>query len=453
MVDMLQSISNLDYWLDTWKDDNNGIYGYVVHHHMDALMVISPDTWTQSAALLGHLNLFERTKDKSWLKKAANEGDYLVDNYIMEKHYYRNANYEHKPTKAGAEDTLIHLAYPTIALLRLSKLLKKQNIPYQKYLDVANDCIQNYIIKKCWDGGVFKSRVQKEFILNMASTVISALCLLTSFSDENYIEEYCVPTAEKIMLRQDENGGVPYSEHSPEIILLYTAITMRGLLDLYEYTGDDKYLSSCKKAAGFLTGHIDPETKLFYHTVGKTKRREKVKKYPQWIAGSLVIVHQIKRLEKYGCSFPEANDVLKTVLSYQYATGGIPTFVGFTDIFMPKFYPPEPEKRKWRDVIAIPGWNALAFECLTYLMPKGDLPKPINVFPGRYESTEYTIEEGEHDVIFWKDKDMAAKWIKGREVWAFGTIPLRTGAERIIYNMETLLPILRYVPGFKHFFK
>jgi hypothetical protein len=121
----------------------------------------------------------------------------------------------------------------------------------------------------------------------------------------------------------------------------------------------------------------------------------------------------------------------------QHGTGGIPMFIGFSDIFMPYFYPPEPEIKKWRDVIAIPGWNALAFDCLTYMLPnKAKVPLPAVKFPGTYESTGYLIREDEKEVMFLdQNNEIKARWIKNRDTWVFGEIPLRTGQERLKHSL------------------
>lgn len=170
-----QGIANLDAWLDSWKDERNGIHGYVVHHHMDALNVMSPDTWTQSAAILGHVKLFRRTCQEKWLDKAAKEADYLVETYLWERSIYKNSVFEHKPGSFEVQASLIHNAYPSYALLKLCKALKKEGREYQKFFRVAKDNVENFIIRQCWDKKhkVLHRSAQekgKHFVLNMAST-------------------------------------------------------------------------------------------------------------------------------------------------------------------------------------------------------------------------------------------------------------------------------------------
>lgn len=436
--DLGQSLANLDAWLDSWKDRQNGIHGYVVHHHMDALNVISPDTWTQSAAILGHLNLFKKTGQKKWLEKAASEADYLVESYLWAQSIFKNSVFEHKPGSFEVQASLIHNAYPSYALLKLCKVLKQEKKAFKKYFKIAKDNVENFIIRQCWDdeNKVLHRNVQekgKHFVLNMASTGLRALLYLDELEPKNRIERYCIPLAEKIISLQESNGAFPYTDEKKLSPLIYVAITMQGLLSLYKRIKKDDYLVACKQAALFLVQNIDPETKLFYHRF----EGKQLKKFPEFIAGSMVIVHQIERLAEFGIHFKQGDEVMQAVLKKQYQNGALPNFIGFSDVFMQKFYPPEPEKKKWRDVIAVPGWNALAFDALTYCLPeKAALPKPRIKFPVTYASDEYKIVEGRKEVRFFdKQNKVVAKWFKEKDSCEFCFIPLRSGEERLKHSL------------------
>jgi hypothetical protein len=405
---------------------------------MDALNVISPDTWTQSAAILGHLKLFRRTCQKKWLDKAAKEADYLVENYLWERSIYKNSVFEHKPGSFEVQASLIHNAYPSYALLKLCKALKKEKRDYKRFFKVAKDNVENFIIKQCWDkkNKVLHRSAQekgKHFVLNMASTGLRAILYLDELEPRGRIKKYCIPLAEKIISLQENKGAFPYTDEKKLSPLIYTAIAMQGLLSLYKRVKKEKYLTACKEAALFLVENIDPETKLFYHRL----EGKKLKKFPEFVAGSMVIAHQIKRLEEFGISFKQVDEVVKSVLKKQCMNGALPNFVGFSDVFMPEFYPAEPEKKKWRDVIAVPGWNALAFNALTHWLPeKTSLPKARIKFPATYNSNEYNIVEDRKKVMFFDRKGTAAgKWFKEKDSCEFCFVPLRTGEERLKHSL------------------
>lgn len=439
-MNLNQQIKKLDSWLDSWKNPQGGIGSYIVHHHFDSMQVISPDTWTQSATILAHIELFKKTNGKKWLEKAIEEANYLVNNYIWEKHIYRNSCFEHKPGNEYTITNLIHNTYPTNALLTLCILLKKQNKDFKKFIDVAEDNIKNRILKIHWDKK--RKRIERKsnpqddiFILNMAANAIKSILLLAKLKkiDEKKAISYCNNTAEHILQNQSEEGYFYYDETKTSAPLIYVAITMQGLLDLFEKTNSKKILDSCINAADFLNNQLDKDSGLYYHRI----QNKEIIKYPEFIAGAMIIVAALKRIEKFSNKkYDSAEIVTKTVLKKQYSNGAIPNFHVFTDIFMPAFYPPEPEKTKWRDVLPIPGWNALAFEALT-----SNLKDKIKIIPEKgikktiYESEKYLISETQNRVEF-REKTtgkIKAKWDKKEEIWLFGEISLRDSKKRVLH--------------------
>lgn len=456
-MNLRQSISNLDYWFDTWKDSENGIHGYVVHHHADAIKVISPDTWTQSSVLLGHLNLYNKSKQIKWLKKAISEANYLVKNYVWEQNYFHNAMFEHKPGNEKVYTNLIHNAYPAYALLKLCKILKKQRKSYHFYLKVCKDVIINQFFKKNWNNKkkIFTRGFDDSFTLNMASTAIRAIIYFDEITNQKgkLIKKYCVPTADAIIKYQKSNGCFPYtSDMKGTAPLIYIGITMQGLISLFKITKQKKYFDSCVKAANFLIQNIDSKTGLFYHRYEDNI----LFKYPEFVAGSMLIVHQLKRLEEFGLDFPAINKVINSVIKRQFKSGGIQQFIGFSDIFMSEFYGPEPEKKKWRDLLPIPGWNGLAFDALTYCFNGKRIPKPTNNFPTKYISEKCDIFEYKDKVIFKQNGKIIAKWTKIKHIWDFGLLKERPGDERIKHQLFIwkkrlwfLKPILNKIYPFK----
>jgi hypothetical protein len=302
---------------------------------------------------------------------------------------------------------------------------------------VAQDVIQKTIIKINWDKKrkIFTRGFDNTVVLNMASTAIRAIIYFDELKGYGgkLIKKYCIPAADKIISYQMENGCFPYTskKNDDKAPLIYVAITLQGLISLYKRTNKKKYFESCLKAAEFLVKNIDKETNLFFHRF----ERGGIIKYPEFVAGSAIIIHQLKRLEELGYKFKDENKLLKALEKNQYKTGGIKQFVGFSDIFMPLFYPPEPEKNKWRDLLPIPGWNALAFDALTYCFNGNFIPKPKNQFPGIYNSEKFKIIENKKTVEFIKNNEIFAKWTKINHVWDFGKIDQRPGDQRIKHQL------------------
>ena len=437
---MSQALANLDAWIQTWTDAKGGIHGYVVHHHQDCLLILVPDTWTQSPILMAHSALYEKTGEQKWLKKATMEAKYLCAHYLRDLHVYHAATHEYKHK---SKPPLIGNALPTLAILDfVSKIDKEQNPIFDLVLDVTTDNIENYFLKQQWDKknctfyGHFEpiGRTGRPHIHNMTSLAISALIAYARVTDKfDFVEDYAIPAGEHILSCQNmtgENsyGGYPYNDGRSRNLYfsLYHAITMRGIIDLYEFTHDKEFLNSANIAAKHLMRLIDEETHLFFHRV----KREKIIRYPQWLAGSGTIIHQIRRLEPHGCRY-DLNRTINSLLEQQHPHGGFPTFLGFSDLFSPKLFPAEPEKRKWRDVLATPNWNCFTFELLSYLIKKGSvIPEPTSKFPlvlrcdeGK-NSSAYTIYERKEIVRFIhpKTNDIALQLRKTDNLSQFGRI-------------------------------
>lgn len=386
-----QALANLDAWIQTWTDLKGGIHGFVIHHHQDCLTILAPDTWTQSPSLITHSTLYKKTGNDKWLKKATMEAKYLCDHYLNDLHVYNTASHEYKHE---GKPPLIGNAFPTLALLNfISMIDKEQNSIFDLVMDVTSDNIDNYFLKRQWDkvDNTFFAHFEairgtgRPHVHNMTSLAISALIAYAQLTDKfNYVEDYAIPAGEHIlscqnMTGKNSYGGYPYNDGRSRDLYhtLYHAMTMRGIIDLYEFTRDREFLNSANIAAKHLMKLIDEKTHFFFHRV----KREKIERYPQWIAGCGTIIHQIKRLESHGYRY-DLNRTINSLLEQQHPHGGFPTFLGFTDLFYPNLFPAEPEKRKWRDVIATPNWNCFVFELLSFLIEQGSIiPKQTCKFP------------------------------------------------------------------------
>lgn len=422
-----QNISNLDAWLNTWKKDG-GIQGMIVHHHKDMLECIFPDVLTQAGCILAHLNLYQKTGERKWLEQAESEGDFLCSIYLQKVHLFLLSSYEHKPRGA----TLVYNGFACYALLKLFNILNKE-----KYLNTAKDCIDNALTKKYWDTETkaFWDADNRHHTLNMGALAVAAVVeLACATGDDSYVKDYAIPEAELILRYQEKNGFLKGAYHYDDsgggirYISLYIAWTMRGLIELYEYTGDKRYLESLKSAGDFLYGKMrDSKTGLFYHRYVKKHRLiTELRPYPEWIAASGSMLCALKKLEKHQINY-DLSENLAAVLKNQRKTGAFPNTVGYSNIFIPWVLKPEPEKKKWRDLIAVSGWNSLLLEALTEFLPENaKIPEPAIVFPDTVKTDDgYEIHESNWDIIIYKNTAPVGYYRK-REPFIFNIMELAT---------------------------
>lgn len=452
---MEQNISDLDAWFNTWKKDG-GIQGIIVHHHKDKLESLFPDVLTQACCVLGHLEIYNKTREHKWLEQAESEGDYLVKIYLEKVHLFLSSSYEHKPTGA----TLVYNGFGCYALLKLFSVTGKDI-----YLETAKDCIDNSFTGKYWDqdNNAFWDADNRIHTLNMGAVAVAALVELSrSTGDNSYVEKYAIPEAELILRFQEKKGFLKGAYHYDDsgrgirYISLYIAWTMRGLIELYEFTKDDRYLDSLKMAGDFLYEKMrDKRTGLFYHRYVKKHRLIiESRPYPEWVAASGAVFLVLGKMKKYGIEY-DLRENLAAVMEKQRKTGAFPNSVGYSNIFIPWVLNPEPEKTKWRDSIAVAGWNAMMLEGLTEFLPDNStIPEPAIVFPDAFRTDDgYEIKEERDDLTIYKNNTIVA-YYKKKENFIFNIMELATSDfttgktyERIFRIKLAVLSIIVFFTG------
>lgn len=423
MPDIRQAIVNLDYYLDSWKDLVHGLHSYIIDPRKMQLAVISPDSVSQSALVIGHLNLFEKTRQKKYLEKAIGEAEYLVNNYIWEANFYYNSCFEHKPASNEAYTTLFGNAYATLALLKLCNVLKEQNINYGRFFNVAKNNIERFIVTKCWDDKktfVEFSHEKKVFNLSSAGLALRAVLEYVKITqNEELIKKYCTPAALQTLRFQYKNGCFTYDERDEIAPLFQCALTTKALMALYKKTKEEKLFVNARDAAAFIAKKVHPKEKLFYYGY----RGDRFLKFPLYVAQSAVIASVLKEFSNYKSKFEVADMVLDSVLLKQYPNGALPSFNTYYNIFE-KTEVSQAKEKRWQDVLPCPCWNALAFEYLSELLPSNtNLPVATGIFPCDYKAGEYTIKERDSTMVFFDESgSVAAKWFKKHDVWLFGKL-------------------------------
>jgi len=414
--EVARALSNLDAYLDTWTDVDGGVHGYIIHHHRDYAVVTAPACWTQGLRILGHLSLHRKTGEERWLDRAEKESIYLASLYEREVHLYHDST---------TPLTLINNAWPTLALFKSAQVLREARGGSEELEQVAMDNLRERIIREHWDNdantfyfcpvGFHGERVHTH---NQTAITISALTAAAELEgDRNIVDRYAIPAANHLVVNQNKSGelegGWGYNDAGSSHLYyyLYTALNTRGLLDLYEYTSDSRYLDSAALAGHHLMSMIDPGTKLFSHRYVSGKGKTKRYPYPTMIAASGLGLLQIRRLRRHGIEL-DPGESISELMKWQAQTGGFANFIGSTDIWTPDLYPCEPDKRKWRDVVCVPFWNVFTYELLVDMLDEGtEIPPPAVRFP--------YLEETDDGYEFQEDEDRVTLSVSGRTVSYF----------------------------------
>lgn len=382
-------------WIRTWKNQKGAYNGYVVHRfNLKRMFRIHDTPWSQGPIINGYLNLYETTSNKKWLEEAIIAAE-LQCNRIQETGQYNYAGFED-----DRFSSLVHNSLANNALLDLANLLTNEGKEHlaKKYIDIAKKNIDLYLLKNLWDEkfGAFKfnkidyySPKVDRFVTNMNSVAVESLIKLSNLSKEDNYNQYALRVGEWILNEQIisngiEDGGINYENYyepnqSTVLVSIYTALSMRGLDDLYILTDDSRYLEMMEKAANHLIQIKDHNTKLFYQLILDGK----IIKYPQFIAGSGIILKALDDTEKISKAKYEYGDTLKTLLNKQLPNGGFPNFIGYFGSYI---HNSDHFEEVWEDIVPIMGWNAHLFEFLTrkigknyeFPLKKKELPKKNN---------------------------------------------------------------------------
>ncbi len=409
-----QSFSNLDAWIGTW-DKGGGINGFVVHQHNDKMDSMIPDCMTQASCILAYLNVYHKTKSQKWLSKAQRCANYLVSIYVDDVHAFSSASFEHKPLG----DTLVYDAMAVFSLLRLYSVTGDK-----KYFTVAEDCLNELIIGKYWDEernrfwNLLKDG-RKLCALNMGGMVIGVVVEYVRVTgDESYLD-YARKQAVFIMDYQESKGmleGAYYYDDAgswTRVMSLYISWTLKGMIELYDYTKDELYLDSIRRACDFLYNRmLDPKTKLFYHRyMIRRYGAIQLKKGPEWIAAFGASLYCFLKVKEFGLDY-KLDRILDTVIDYQYPTGAFPNSRYYENMFVPYLIHSIDGQISWRDAIPIVGWNSQMFEALSLLVAKGNKSPTVKCHFKFSCDEGYVFDEDEDTFKISVDSDVVALYNK-----------------------------------------
>lgn len=423
------AIVNLDPWLESMRC-KGGYGGPVSHWWQNSFQYTDAGLdWRYEGIIIGYLNLYEKTKDTIWLKKAVRAGNDLVNGQLKNGNF-RNSSFEQNPKGGGTP----HEAAADIGLLQLAKTLKAQNDgKYKVFLEIAKSNIQEYYIKRLWDNSkkMFRdSTFYPSFVPNKSATLVEALFLLAELTkNPNLVKKYAIPTVDLIIKHQtlDKSnncyGGIYQMSMLSDkglqlvdkIFPFYTARCIPALIQAHEFTNNKTYLTSAMNATNFIV-NTAYENGSFPQVIYKNG---KIARNPQWVAGIGDILRALHLMTNYDINI-NLDKYLDWLLSCQDDCGGFRTANGFAVQTSTEEYNGLPE---FRDILHVCGWNDKTFRFLTEILPvNSEIPKPAIketiancVFKGQkcvFRETEKIIELKNA-----KTKQTLYNWNKG-EPWA-----------------------------------
>lgn len=400
-----EALSRLVSWLQTWKTKNGGYNGFVVHRgNLKRMYKIHDTPWSQGPIINGYINLYRKTGDGKWLAEAIQAA------HLQTTRLHNSGKYIY----AGFEDdrfsSLVHNSLANCSLLDLAGEFIEQGDTRsaEKYISTVEHNTREYIIGRLWveSYGAFKfSEIdhywpqEDRFVANMNSVAVENLIKLNELTGDSSFLSYAYRVGEWLLTQQiisDDitNGGISYAQTHPRVVVsIYTALSMRGLDDLWHLTRDERYKVMMATAARHLMNFRDPETKLFYHAVYNGELR----KYPLFLAGAGII---LKALDNIRNLFLEDLDLyasLETLLLKQLPNGGFPTFIGCNtpDNWRPK----GDNSQVWEDIVPCVGWNSHLFEFLTRWVSQPCELKSAEVLAVSHCAPKFVYYEGKKYVL------------------------------------------------------
>ncbi len=362
----LDTVVQLDRWFETMRNAD-GYVGPVVHWWQNCLQYTGVGLdWRYEGIIIGYLNLFRRSSDLHWLRRAQQAANDLVRGQNYQGNF-RQSNFEANPYTGGTP----HEAACDLALLKIAQVLKvNHSEEWQPYYSAAERNLRGFIIDQLWNGqqAFFQDGAAPIFVCNKAATIVESLFAWSSLTDdETLLESYGLPTVEKILCCQVQQPGtiidgaidqsISARGRSGRYFPLYISRCIPALILAYRWTKDNRYLLSAQSAMNFVLRHRYPDgsfPQVIYHN-------GRIKRYPQWIAGVGDILRAMSLMQEWGMDF-SLEPTRQWLLRGFQANGSCRTALGFASQRTQKAPPPLPD---FRDLLPVCGWSDKAFRYLT----------------------------------------------------------------------------------------
>lgn len=420
------AVALLDAWFETMRGPG-GYGGPVAHWWQQSLLFTGPGLdWRYEGIITGYLNLWERSGETRWLKKAVRAGDDLVSGQLDNGHFCNSA-FEINPATAGTP----HEAACDVGLLQLALALKELSDPsWEIYFNCARRNLESFYLGKLWDVAAQSFRdapLVSSFVPNKAATACEAFFLLAELTQNStLIEKYVMPNLDKIIEHQlpiragfKLGGAVAQNSFGPDKKIekyfpIYNARCIPALVKGYNFTKKERYLASAIEILNFISRWLNSDGTI--PTVIYANGR--ISSYPLWISPLGDILRAAAELIPFGVKVSMAGTLVR-ILAGQDNSGGIQTATGFASQAGGRL----PTLPDVRDILHVVGWCDKAFRYLTTLVEPGLdlLPLESNaielvcIFQGKNMILIETPEKLE--IRHHKTNILCYSWQK-RQVWA-----------------------------------
>lgn len=355
------ALSRLEAWLDTMR----GLEGYggpVAHWWQQGLVYTGTGRdWRYEGIIIGYSQLWQRTGEERWLRKAKRAGNDLVTGQLADGHFAASA-FELNPASAGTP----HEAAADVGLLYLARALHHcGDADWATYLACAERNLHRFYLDQLWDEETRSFRDSPRaasFVPNKAATACDALFLLAEITGEPaWVERYALPTLDRLLthqvrgngrldgaIAQNSSGERRVEKYFP----LYIARCVPALLSGYRWTDEQRYAEGALRAMRFIARYVHPDGSL----PAVVYANKQVNRYPGWIAACGDVLRAAEELRPLGFDADFAA-IERRLLGGQDATGGVQTASGFGAQAggRPGTLP------DLRDVLRVVGWCDKAF--------------------------------------------------------------------------------------------
>ncbi len=362
------AVAQLDAWLDTMRGPDGGGYGGpVAHWWQQSLLFTGPAMdWRYEGIIAGYLQLWVRTGEERWLRKACRAGDDLVAGQLETGHFVASA-FEINPASAGTP----HEAACDAGLLRLALALRRiGSAEWQKYGACAQRNLESYYLVKLWDAQTRSFRDSpstSSFVPNKAATACEALFLLAELTgDGSWVEQYALPNIERILQYQVRgtagrlDGAIAQNSLGDRVVEkyfpIYNARCVPALVAAYTWTKSERYLDAARRIMLFVERWALADGSL--PTVVYANSRSS--RFPAWFAALGDVLRAVDLLRPYAGEV-RLGATEAYMLSGQDTSGGLQTATGFGGQASgrPDWLPDA------RDLLHVVGWCDKAFRYLT----------------------------------------------------------------------------------------
>ena len=152
---------------------------------------------------------------------------------------------------------------------------------------------------------------------------------------------------------------------------MYSAMSLRGLCELYHITGEDRYLQSVAQGVRFIETMRHEPTNLWKHRL--TGR--KMEQYPIFISGAGIIASALSKSSQIIGQDFDAMSLARSLLAHQLKNGGIQNFMAYNHPDNSRTW--ASGHKVWEDVFPTPNWNAHAFSFLCTVLEPPTLPETL----------------------------------------------------------------------------